>query len=132
MNFERQPQIGSWYRRSDRIEPFQVVAIDSDARTVELEYFDGTVDEWPLTHWYGLEIEPCDAPIDARGAFDQLDPDGLATDEVVVTPEDWEAAAPAADLDELAAVELEVPLPTAAHGKPATRRGKPAAGKRNR
>lgn len=71
MNNELIPVIGEWYQRTDRAQPFQVVAIDEDAETVEIEYFDGTVDEWPLTHWRALEIEPSGAPPDTSGAFDE-------------------------------------------------------------
>lgn len=64
------PEIGQWYQRTDRPQPFQVVALDERAGTVEIEYFDGTVDEWPLSHWHGLDIEPTGAPPDASGALD--------------------------------------------------------------
>lgn len=64
------PEIGQWYQRADRPQPFQVVAIDERAETVEIEYFDGTVDEWPLSHWHALDIEPSGAPPDASGALD--------------------------------------------------------------
>jgi hypothetical protein len=67
------PEIGQWYQRADRPQPFQVVAIDGRAETVEIEYFDGTVDEWPLAHWYALDIEPSGAPPDASGALDDVD-----------------------------------------------------------
>lgn len=75
MNYEV-PEVGSWYRRLDRPQPFQVVAFDEDAATIDIEYFDGTVDEWPLTHWRSLPIESCAAPEDWTGPFDNLDDDG--------------------------------------------------------
>ena len=64
------PVVGDWYQRADRPQPFQVVATDSDALTVDIEYFDGAVDEWPLSHWHGLDIEPSGAPPDSIGALD--------------------------------------------------------------
>jgi hypothetical protein len=64
------PEVGEWYRRPDRPQPFQVVAVDEHDETVEIEYFDGTVDEWPMSHWQELDIEPSGAPPDARGALD--------------------------------------------------------------
>lgn len=67
---ELRPVIGQWYQRADRPQPFQVVAIDEHDETVEIEYFDGTVDEWPLSHWHGLDIGPSGAPPDASGVFD--------------------------------------------------------------
>lgn len=65
------PVVGQWYQRADRPQPFQVVALDERAETVEIEYFDGTVDEWPLSHWHGLDIEPSGAPPDPSGALDE-------------------------------------------------------------
>jgi hypothetical protein len=64
------PEVGQWYQRADRPQPFQVVAVDDEAGTIDLEYFDGTIDEWPLAHWRELDIEPTGAPPDASGALD--------------------------------------------------------------
>lgn len=76
MTTEQAPAVGEWYRRLDRPQPFQVVAVDDE--TVDVEYFDGTVDEWPLSHWYELEIEPSGAPPDPSGALDETDPEANA------------------------------------------------------
>ena len=38
------PTIGAWYRL-DGGESFEVVAFDTDDGTVEIQYFDGTVEE---------------------------------------------------------------------------------------
>lgn len=73
MGYTGRPRIGSWYRRLDRPQAFHVVALDERAQTVEIEYFDGTVDEWPMSHWHGLQIEPCEAPHDWTGPFDDVD-----------------------------------------------------------
>lgn len=81
MSHAQQPQIGAWYRREDRPLPFQVLAVDAHSRSVELEYFDGTIDEWPLAHWHDLVIEPCEAPVDFRGAFDTLSPEALSDED---------------------------------------------------
>lgn len=70
MRLAHPPVVGQWYRRSDRPLPFHVVATHAADQTVDVEYFDGTVDEWPLSHWHGLDIVPTGAPPDATGAFD--------------------------------------------------------------
>lgn len=85
--------IGAWYRRLDRDQPFQVVACDVQGGTVDVEYYDGTIDEWPMAHWRGLEIVPCEQPQDSSGPFDTRI-DGMA-------PEDDDTAGGSAlDLDE--------------------------------
>ena len=73
MTILQAPQVGQWYRRADRPLPFHVVATSARDQTVDIEYFDGTVDEWPLSHWHGLDIEETGAPPDPSGALD--DPD---------------------------------------------------------
>lgn len=45
-----QPSVGSWYRLEDG-ETFEVVAIDDDDRTIEVQYFDGTVEEMDFEDW---------------------------------------------------------------------------------
>ncbi|HSW14083.1 MAG TPA: TraR/DksA C4-type zinc finger protein [Solimonas sp.] len=67
---QHQPVIGQWYRRADRPQAFQVVASDRGERIVDVEYFDGTVDEWPLAHWALLDVSPCEPPLDCSGPYD--------------------------------------------------------------
>lgn len=81
------PRVGEWYRRQDRPQPFHVVAVDEDSGTVDIEYFDGTIDEWPADHWAALEIEPCGAPQDWSGPFDDVRPDDLDADAEHMTAE---------------------------------------------
>lgn len=77
MSFSPKPIVGEWYKRADRPQLFQVVAFDAQAGSVDVEYFDGTVDEWPIAHWHELDIEPCDAPQDWTGAYDDIEGDDL-------------------------------------------------------
>ena len=76
LQLEAPPVVGNWYRRLDRPQAFQVVAVDEE--TIELEYFDGTIDEWPLSHWADLAIEACEAPQDWTGPYDDIEPDEVA------------------------------------------------------
>jgi len=63
------PAIGRWYRRPNG-QLFEVVAIDEDAATVELQFFDGTIDEFDLEDWTRLSIERVAAPEDWSGSVD--------------------------------------------------------------
>ena len=67
------PAIGDWYRRSNGII-FEVVAVDEDDATVELQYFDGTIDEVDLDTWPRMLIEKVGAPEDWSGSVD-MDPE---------------------------------------------------------
>src|SRR5579862_81405 len=68
-----QPAIGEWYRFLDGDE-FEVVAIDEDDGTIEVQYFDGTVEELELEDWEAQsangEIEEAEAPEDWTGSVD--------------------------------------------------------------
>lgn len=80
MGTRERPVVGDWYRRADRPQAFRVVAVDRGAGTIDVEYFDGTVDEWPVTHWHNLDIEAAEAPNDWTGPFDDLEQDDVETD----------------------------------------------------
>ena len=63
------PVIGEWFRRAGG-DSFEVVAIDRDDHTIEIQYFDGTVEEMELEEWRESEIETCEAPEDWTGSLD--------------------------------------------------------------
>jgi len=49
---------------------FEVVAVDEDDATIELQHFDGTIDEVDLDGWVDLHAEPAEAPEDWSGSVD--------------------------------------------------------------
>ena len=74
------PIIGNWYRNQETGNDFEVVALDEDAQTVEIQYFDGELEELDLEVWYDLPIDPIEAPEDWSGPFDEMEPDDLGYD----------------------------------------------------
>ncbi len=58
------PEIGQWYERTDRGELFQVTALDEHEGTIELQLFNGDVDELDAETWSGLPLERADSPED--------------------------------------------------------------------
>jgi hypothetical protein len=68
-----QPSIGDWYRLSGS-ELFEVVAIDDDEGTVDIQYFDGTVEEMDREDWESQwddgALEAAEAPEDWSGSVD--------------------------------------------------------------
>ncbi len=48
-----QPGIGDWYRQKEGGALFEVVAFDDDDGTIEIQYFDGTVEEMDVDDWDG-------------------------------------------------------------------------------
>lgn len=73
------PVIGSWYRRTNG-QLFEVVAVDEDDATIELQFFDGTIDEVERDTWSKLLIERVAAPEDWSGSVD-MDPDDFSGQE---------------------------------------------------
>ncbi len=63
------PVIGQWYRRAEG-DSFEVVAIDADDRTVEIQYFDGTIEELDLDDWFEEPIVSSEPPEDWTGSVD--------------------------------------------------------------
>jgi hypothetical protein len=63
------PVIGQWYRHPGG-ESFEVVAIDRDDHTIELQYFDGTIEELERHEWHEEPIEAVEAPEDWTGSVD--------------------------------------------------------------
>jgi hypothetical protein len=63
------PVIGNWYRRTGG-ESFEVVAIDRDDRTIEIQYFDGTIEEIEFDDWLEEQVEATEPPEDWTGSVD--------------------------------------------------------------
>ena len=68
------PDIGNWYRRTSGGELFEVVAVDEDDGTIELQSYDGTVEEMDVEDWNAQwedgALEPGEAPEDWTGSVD--------------------------------------------------------------
>ena len=83
------PTIGNWYRIQGS-ESFEVVAFDEDDGTIELQYFDGTVEEMDLEDW-NAEKE--------NGALEEIEPPEDWTGSVDVDPEEDDARGAAGAFD---------------------------------
>ncbi len=83
-----EPTIGSWYKDLDG-RSFEVVAVDEEAGTVEVQYFDGTLGELELEAWQESRPEPIEPPEDWTGAYEPLDRDDRGESDAPMRPEDW-------------------------------------------
>lgn len=70
------PVIGQWFRGLSGTL-FEVVAIDEEANTVEIQQYDGTIDEVDLEAWSDLPLVEVSAPEDWSGSVD-MDPEDFA------------------------------------------------------
>ena len=68
-----QPGIGDWYRLGGG-ELFEVVAVNDGDGTIDIQYFDGTVEEMDREDWEGQWdeglIEAAEPPEDWSGSVD--------------------------------------------------------------
>lgn len=70
MATEFDPRIGDWYQVTETGDQFEIVAVDPDDQTVEIQYFDGTVEELDMDAWRELPIVPGEPPEDWSGSLD--------------------------------------------------------------
>ena len=87
-NVER-PEIGQWYAHRDKGELFQVVGYDDHARTIEIQSFNGDLDEIDDETWSTLPIERTAQPEDWTGPVDDVEVDDLGYSETEMKPLDW-------------------------------------------
>lgn len=63
------PIVGDWYQQPGGYL-FEVVALDEQDATVEIQHFDGTVEEIDLDAWNESLLENAEAPEDWSGSMD--------------------------------------------------------------
>lgn len=63
------PKVGMWYLDRERSERFEIVATD-DKENIELQYFDGEIEEIDLDTWYGMHIIAIAPPKDWSGPYE--------------------------------------------------------------
>ncbi len=66
---ELTPVIGNWYRKENG-ERFEIVAVDVDDATIEIQYFDGTIEELDMDAWEEMPLEEVEPPEDWTGSVD--------------------------------------------------------------
>jgi len=86
-----QAEVGQWYRHLDKGEAFQVTAIDARTKSVEVQYFDGDLDEIDEATWSALPLQAVEQPEDWTGPVDDVDVEDLGYSETEMTPRDWRA-----------------------------------------
>ena len=89
MATEADPIVDNWYHHLDKGQRFTVVAVDEDVGTIELQHFDGDVEEVELDAWYDMEIEPCEAPENWSGPVDIVEIDDYGTEVTDTSAADW-------------------------------------------
>lgn len=89
MSNELDPVIDQWYAHLDKGQRFYVVAINDDDSTVDIQHFDGDLEELSLEEWRDLDIEVSEEPENWTGALDIGEQDDLGTEITDTSAADW-------------------------------------------
>lgn len=92
MPTEADPIVGNWYTHLDKGQRFFVTAVDEKAGTVEIQHFDGDLEEFTLDNWYALEVEPAEEPENWGGPLDIVEFDDFGTEITDTSQDDWHEA----------------------------------------
>ena len=80
--------VNHWYRNVERDDAFQVVVCDEQQETVEIQYFDGDLEEIDLEAWNAMELEAIEPPEDWTGSIDGIEADDLGYTDTGIPPEE--------------------------------------------
>ena len=83
------PKVGSWYRNLEDDRLFEIVAMDEDDGTIEIQYFESEIEELDTETWDELVLELTAPPEDWSGPYDDLVSDDMGDTEEIRHPENW-------------------------------------------
>lgn len=89
MTNELDPIIGQWYFHLDKGQRFFVTAVEEDEQTVEVQHFDGDLEEFSFEQWQDMDIELSEQPENWTGALDIAERDDRGTEVTDTAEEDW-------------------------------------------
>lgn len=89
MPYDIDPIAGNWYEIKGKGQKFEVVAVDEDSGMVEIQYFDGDLEEIDIDAWSELDLESIEPPEDWTGPMDDIERDDLDYTETDMESEDW-------------------------------------------
>ena len=81
-----QPRIGDWYQAING-DKFEIVALDEDESTLEIQHYDGAIEEIDFESWEEMELASIEPPEDWSGSYD-LERDDYGVDLELTGPND--------------------------------------------
>lgn len=110
MATDADPIVGAWYANTtEKGQRFEVVSVDEDAGVVEVQHFDGDVEEWDIDDWYQMDLEAIEPPENWTGPMDDAaSDDGTVFMESDMTEDEWDEPYREAKSRERGADEEEV------------------------
>ena len=74
---ELDPIEGSWYSHLGKDLDFMVVDVNENEATVNIQYFDGNIEELEMEEWEEMDLEEIEPPEDWIGPLDEMEADDL-------------------------------------------------------
>jgi len=91
------PDVGVWYRSPEMAEIFEVVGIDQDDDCIDIQYFNGDIEELDSATWREIQATEVAEPEDWSGAYKMSQEDLTGYIDEVIHPE--RHSNPIADLE---------------------------------
>lgn len=89
MSTEVDPIVENWYQHLDKGQRFQVVAYNEDEDLIEIQHFDGDIEELTLDEWRELNIDSAEAPENWSGPMDIGTKDDFGTEVTDTDIREW-------------------------------------------
>jgi hypothetical protein len=84
-----EPVVGNWYQHQQKGQRFVVLAVLGEDGLIEIQYFDGSIDQVDREEWRQFNAQPIEPPEDWTGPLDSIERDDLGYDDTAMTPKDW-------------------------------------------
>jgi len=117
MATEADPIVSTWYQHLDKGQTFIVVAVDEDEGLIEIQHFDGDVEEIDFDNWYLMVLEQIESPENQAGALDVPELEDLGSSITDTIPDDWNAPMEELRTADLAEVTEGIPEPEGEWGE---------------
>ena len=92
MSHNLKPITGQWYRHLDKGQTFRVLSAERKDDLIEIQHFDGDLEEFEFAEWFGMDLAQAAEPEDWTGPVDDVEPDDLGDSETAVNEPDWRAS----------------------------------------
>ncbi len=93
-----EPRIGDWYKNEQGVS-FEVITVDDEEQLIEIQYFDGAVDELDFDSWYRSDFTQREPPEDLAGRFEDFELNVFGSSDDGLHPTIWSGPLDGVDLE---------------------------------
>ena len=87
MATEVEPIEGNWYYDRDKDRRFEVIAVDEQENRIDLQDFDGDLDEITFDLWFTLNLDVAEPPEEWTGPMDNPGDEDLGYNDSIASAE---------------------------------------------